>query len=323
MKILAPVSFLLASSRTTAFTTSSRRHLGVNYSSSLGYKYYIKNTNKFLSFASKKISFSKMSTDSNITEDMGKISSDIAANIQDVKSRIKEVLLQSNFPDDSVCLIAVSKTKPTSHVMAAYNAGQRYFGENYVQELLTKAEEMPDDCKWHFIGPLQSNKASRLVKSLGLQKLACVETVSSMSLANKLSNAVKALKDESCQGEDDNKCSKLGIYIQVNTSGEDTKSGVTNIPETVQLVREISNSDCINHLSVNGLMTIGAPGDFSCFDMLVECRKAVAEELGVDVSSLALSMGMSGDFEEAIKRGATSVRVGSTIFGARDYSISK
>lgn len=258
-----------------------------------------------------------MSTDANEIQ-IPDLSADIAANIQDVKSKIKDVLLEHNLPEDSVRLVAVSKTKPIPYLMAAYNTGQRHFGENYAQELLSKADEMPDDIKWHFIGPLQSNKASALVKGLGLDKLACVETVSTFKLANKLSNAVKSLKEE--KGENSTNASKLGIYIQVNTSGEDTKSGVNSASETVDLVKEIVQSECNEHLSIDGLMTIGAPGDFTCFDMLVECRKAVAEELGVEESSLVLSMGMSGDYEEAIKRGATSVRVGSTIFGARDYS---
>jgi pyridoxal phosphate enzyme (YggS family) len=259
-----------------------------------------------------------MSTDASENQ-IPNLDADIAANIQDVKSKIKDVLLENNRPEDSVRLVAVSKTKPIPYLMAAYNTGQRHFGENYAQELLSKAEEMPKDIKWHFIGPLQSNKASALVKGLGLDKLACIETVSTLKLANKLSNAVKSLKEET-HADDSTNTSKLGIYIQVNTSGEDTKSGVSSVSETVDLVKEIVNSECNEHLSVDGLMTIGAPGDFTCFEMLVECRKAVAEELGVEESSLALSMGMSGDFEEAIKRGATSVRVGSTIFGARDYS---
>ncbi len=182
-----------------------------------------------------------------------------------------------------------------------------------------KAAEMPSDIKWHFIGPLQSNKAAPLVKSLGLKKLACIETVSTMKLANKLNNAVTALKEQGGDGagEDD----LLGIYIQANTSGEDSKSGVSTGKECADLASEISAS-CPN-LQILGLMTIGAPGDYSCFDTLVEFRKEVADALSVDAETLELSMGMSGDYPEAIKRGATSVRVGSTIFGARDYSNKK
>ena len=190
-------------------------------------------------------------------------------------------------------------------------AGQRRFGENYAQELITKAKEMPPDVEWHFIGPLQSNKAAPLVKNVGLANLKCVETVGTMKLANKLNRAVESL-DDLREGD------RLGIYLQVNTSGEESKSGVTPGSDLLSLASEIS-STCLR-LSIDGLMTIGAPGDLGCFDSLVECRKEVAGELGVDIERIDLSMGMSGDFEEAIERGATSVRVGSTIFGARDYS---
>lgn len=318
MKIL-PVALLISSTKNVRFSAAFQQHIKLNSNiirsqirpSSIYHNKHA--TNLWSTFSSL-----NMSTDANENQ-IPNLDADIAANIQDVKSKIKEVLLEHNRPEDSVRLVAVSKTKPIPYLMAAYNTGQRHFGENYAQELLSKAKEMPNDIKWHFIGPLQTNKANALVKGLGLDKLACVETVSTFKLANKLSNAVKSVKEDT-HSEQSTETSKLGIYIQVNTSGEDTKSGVSSVSETVELVKEIVNSECNEHLSIDGLMTIGAPGDFTCFEMLVECRKAVAEELGVEESSLALSMGMSGDFEEAIKRGATSVRVGSTIFGARDYS---
>ncbi len=187
--------------------------------------------------------------------------------------------------------------------------------------MISKASTLPSDIKWHFIGPLQSNKAASLVKSVGLGKLACVETVSTMKLANKLNNAVESLLSSSNGGGDDEqgKEQKLGIYIQINTSGEDTKSGIGTTEEAKELVSSIA-TNCSN-LKILGLMTIGAPGDYSCFDRLIEFREVVANTLELENSEdLDLSMGMSGDFEEAIKRGSTSVRVGSTIFGARDYS---
>lgn len=177
---------------------------------------------------------------------------------------------------------------------------------------MAKSKEMPDDVAWHFIGPLQSNKAAPLVKTVGLDKLACVETVSTLKLAAKLNRAVETLNEEA-EG-----AKKLGIYVQVNTSGEESKSGVSPGGEVEDLVKRISE-EC-PWLSVDGLMTIGAPGDHSCFDALGKCRDEVAAVLDKDPKDLELSMGMSGDFEVAIARGATSVRVGSTIFGARDYS---
>lgn len=213
-------------------------------------------------------------------------------------------------------LIAVSKTKPNSLLMEAYNAGQRYFGENYVQELCSKSPALPKDIKWHFIGPLQSNKAALLVKTVGLEQLHCVETVATLKLAKKLNKAVLDLKSE--DGSSENKKQKLNIYLQVNTSGEESKSGLKPGDELTTLASSIIE-EC-DQLNISGLMTIGAPGDMTCFDTLVGCRNKLAEDLGLKEDDLDLSMGMSSDFEEAIKRGATNVRVGSTIFGARDYS---
>jgi len=239
---------------------------------------------------------------------------DIAANISSVKQRMDDAIASNDRLNGSVRLVAVSKTKPLELLVAAYETGQRHFGENYAQELMAKSSEMPDDVQWHFIGPLQSNKAAPLVKTVGLNKLACIETVSTMKLASKLNRAAETWNEES--GIEETK--KLGIYIQVNTSGEESKSGVSPGEEVINLAKEIS-SEC-PMLSIDGLMTIGAPGDYSCFDTLVKCREDVAAALGKDVNDLELSMGMSGDFEVAIANGATSVRVGSTIFGERDYS---
>ena len=171
---------------------------------------------------------------------------------------------------------------------------------------------MPNDVAWHFIGPLQSNKAAPLVKAVGLDKLACIETVSSMKLASKLNRAADAWNEESGEKK------LLSIYIQVNTSGEDSKSGVNPGSKMIELIKQISDECPL--LSIDGLMTIGSPGDYSCFDILVNCRDEAAAALGKDPKELELSMGMSGDFEAAIARGATNVRVGSTIFGDRDYS---
>lgn len=149
------------------------------------------------------------------------------------------------------------------------------------------------------------------MKTVGLNKLACVETVSTLKLASKLNRAAETWNEEAGEQK------KLGIYIQVNTSGEESKSGVTPGSEVVELVKQMSDECPL--LSIDGLMTIGSPGDYSCFDTLVKCREEVADALGKDKNELELSMGMSGDFEEAIAKGATNVRVGSTIFGDRDY----
>ena len=161
----------------------------------------------------------------------------IAENIKNVKDRISKAIEVNNRPENSVRLIAVSKTKPVELLQKAYDAGIRTFGENYAQEVISKAPDMPSDCSFHFIGPLQSNKAAALVKSLGLDSLKCVETVCTIKLANKLNNAVSTLQE--VQDDDENEeeeVKQLGIYLQVNTSGEESKSaGLNNAQEAVDL----------------------------------------------------------------------------------------
>lgn len=226
-------------------------------------------------------------------------SSHIAQSLKGVRERIAETAAAAGVPAPR--LVAVSKLKPVSDLMEAYDAGQRDFGENYVQELVDKAPQMPDDVKFHFIGSIQTKKANGLVAKV--PQLAVVESVDSAKLASKLNDACVLAGRE-----------KLPIFLQVDTSGEETKSGVE--PEKVVELASHVLEECPK-LSLEGLMTIGAPGDLGCFDRLVQCRDTLAAELGDRCGPLELSMGMSDDFEEAIRRGSTNVRVGSTIFGAR------
>jgi pyridoxal phosphate enzyme (YggS family) len=239
---------------------------------------------------------------------------DIAGNLADVQARIQAACVKAGRDPASVRLVAVSKTKPVPLLQQCVAAGITVLGENYAQELVEKVAVMPSpDITWHFIGALQSNKANMLVnafKDSTVDRLV-VETVSSLKLANKLSKAVP-----------ESDTTLLRIFVQVNTSGEGSKSGVEPGEACVELCRQIV-AECPK-LHLQGLMTIGAPGDESCFTTLAQCREQVAEALeGRDRDSLELSMGMSGDFEAAIMGGATNIRVGSTIFGARDYSATK
>jgi len=208
-------------------------------------------------------------------------------------------------------LVAVSKTKPKELLQEAYDAGQRVFGENYVQELVEKAPELPDDIQWHFIGHLQSNKANQILKKV--PNLYAVETVDSTKIADALNRAVENAEWKR----------RLNVYVQVNTSAEESKFGVE--PEGCVDLCTYVNSECSN-LQFSGLMTIGMP-DYTSrpenFQCLQDCRAKVAAALGVEEETLELSMGMSGDFEAAIESGSTNIRVGSTIFGARDYSNKK
>mmetsp|Transcript_65389 Transcript_65389/g.156350 ORF Transcript_65389/g.156350 Transcript_65389/m.156350 type:complete len:276 (-) Transcript_65389:18-845(-) len=207
-----------------------------------------------------------------------------------------------------VRLVAVSKTKPVEALLEAYQAGHRHFGENYVQELLEKVPQMPEDVQWHFIGRLQSNKVNALIK--GCPNLSCLETVSSEKLAKAVNKAWK----------ENNPGKKLRVMVQINSSGESSKGGVA-AQESVELCRFI-HTQC-EALEIAGLMTIGAPDYSGCrtedFELLHTTCREVAELLGLTTEDLELSMGMSNDFETAIIEGSTSVRVGSVIFGAREY----
>lgn len=164
----------------------------------------------------------------------------------DRKSELLENLekIKSNIPD-SVTLIAVSKLKPASDVRVLYDAGHRHFGENYVQELLTKAAELPSDIQWHFIGGLQSNKCKTLASSI--PNLFAVETVDTLKKANELNKGRKTL--------DGARDGRLNVFIQINTSGEEDKSGVE--PEKAADLASHIIQEC-DALSLYGVMTIGA-----------------------------------------------------------------
>jgi pyridoxal phosphate enzyme (YggS family) len=224
-------------------------------------------------------------------------------------------------------LVAVGKTKPGSLIAACYHeAGHRSFGENYVQELVGKAEELRTECpeiEWHFIGHLQDNKAKKLIWGVG-SSLKTVETVDSIKLAKTLEKTILSAIAKGILPSDHT----LRVFLQVNTSGETTKSGAKPGEELLALARFVQQET--PHLRLSGLMTIGQY-DPSCpttkdFECLSRCRTDVAKELGraavaaaADEESLELSMGMSHDFQEALRAGSTSIRVGSSIFGKRFY----
>uniref|UniRef100_A0A8C6JK54 Pyridoxal phosphate homeostasis protein n=1 Tax=Melopsittacus undulatus TaxID=13146 RepID=A0A8C6JK54_MELUD len=212
-------------------------------------------------------------------------------------------------------LVAVSKTKPAEMVIEAYGHGQRSFGENYVQELLEKASDSRilsscPDIKWHFIGHLQKTNVNKL---MAVPNLFMLETVDSVKLADRVNSSWQ--KKGSPQ--------RLKVMVQVNTSGEDSKHGLPP-GDTTAAVEHIINK-CPN-LEFVGLMTIGSVGhDLSKgpnpdFQMLLSLRKEVCEKLSLPIEKVELSMGMSTDFQHAIEVGSTNVRIGSTIFGERNYS---
>uniref|UniRef100_A0A8D8Y6C3 Pyridoxal phosphate homeostasis protein n=1 Tax=Cacopsylla melanoneura TaxID=428564 RepID=A0A8D8Y6C3_9HEMI len=217
-------------------------------------------------------------------------------------------------------LIAVSKTKPKQAIIEAYNCGQEHFGENYVQELVEKGHDtdIASQCpniRWHFIGHLQSNKVNKV---LGVPNLNCIETIHDEKLATLVNNAwARTHPDEK---------NKLNVFVQINTSGEENKNGVPS-DAAEGLVSHVINS-CPN-LKFVGLMTIGkygydmTQGPNPDFQELVKCRADICKKLNLDPTQVELSMGMSTDYEHAIEVGSTNVRVGSSIFGDRDYSKTK
>lgn len=208
-----------------------------------------------------------------------------------------------------VTLVAVLKLKPASDILALYNHGVRHFGENYVQELVGKAQELPKDIKWHFIGSLQTGKCKDLAKNI--ENLYAVETIDALKKCKKLDSVRKTAE-----------LPEINVYLQVNTSSEDQKAGyrLENMEEVYETVDYLQSSEC-EKLKLQGLMTIGSfdqltsDGEINLdFAKLVELKDVLDKKYKLD---LKLSMGMSNDFTTAISQGSTSVRVGSSIFGAR------
>jgi pyridoxal phosphate enzyme (YggS family) len=225
----------------------------------------------------------------------------IASNLQDIQDRIRTAALASGREPASVRLVAVSKTRPAGDVAEACQAGQTVFGENYVQELVAKAAEVPEAVEWHFIGHLQGNKVRQIA---GL--VTMIHSVDRFSLAEEISRQWGRLGR------------RCDILIQVNLSGEATKSGTTEAG-ALQLVRAVSN---LENVRISGLMTM--PPFFDdpeaarpFFAELQRLSQRIEVEGIPGVEMRELSMGMSGDFEAAIQEGATLVRVGTSIFGAR------
>ena len=222
--------------------------------------------------------------------------------LEKVKHRIKRAAEGCRRDPETVRLVAVSKTVPVRKVQEAIQAGVTILGENYVQEARDKINAlMSFQVSWHFIGHLQSNKARYAVRLFDL-----IHSVDSLKLARELNK--QAQKNAKIQQ----------ILIQVNISQEETKSGIS-VDDAVNLVSEISQ---LENLSIRGLMTM--PPYFNqpekvqpFFASLRKLRDQIESKAIPNVSMDQLSMGMTGDFEVAIKEGATMVRVGTAIFGER------
>ncbi|KAK7724145.1 hypothetical protein SLS64_000479 [Diaporthe eres] len=250
----------------------------------------------------------------------------LVSQLQEVQHRIANVAKGRN-----VRLVAVSKLKPANDILALHRepTSQLHFGENYAQELGQKAELLPRSIRWHFIGGLQSTHCKTLAKIPNLFAVSSVDSAKKAQLLNKARGELIA--SSSSSGPEP--VPRLNVHVQVNTSGEESKSGVAPGADVVALSRLVL-AEC-PHLNLLGFMTIGAiarsvattpENENEDFVRLREQRDLVAAELadllaargnGGDARPLELSMGMSEDFEGAIALGSGEVRVGSTIFGTR------
>ncbi len=224
--------------------------------------------------------------------------------LQTVRNEIAEACKRSGRDSKEVTLIAVSKTKPVSMIEEAIEAGQTVFGENKVQELCSKYEVLPKNLSWHLIGHLQRNKVKYIA-----DKAALIHSVDSLRLAQTIDQ----------EGKKHNRV--IPILIEVNVAGEDTKFGVS-VEEALPLIEEIS---VLPNIQVKGLMTI-APfvenpeENRSVFRRLKQLSVDIGDKNMNNVYMDILSMGMTNDYQVAVEEGATMVRVGTGIFGERDYS---
>lgn len=226
-------------------------------------------------------------------------------NLEEVEEKIAKACERAGRAREEVTLIAVSKTKPIEMLQEIYDEGIRDFGENKVQELTEKYEVMPKDMKWHMIGHLQRNKVKYIV-----DKVTLIHSVDSLRLAETISR------------EAEKKGVTVPILIEVNIAGEETKFGLSSKEEVISLTEQIA---ALPNLSVKGLMTVAPPAEDPeenrpFFREIRQLSVDITNKNIDNVSMEILSMGMTNDYTVAIEEGATMVRVGTGIFGARDYS---
>lgn len=228
----------------------------------------------------------------------------IQENIQNVETRMKTACAKCGRKPEEVRLIAVSKTKPVEMLQEAYDYGCRDFGENKVQELVDKYEKMPKDIRWHMIGHLQRNKVKYIVG-----KVYLIHSVDSLRLAEEISK--EAVKQNVT----------VSILVEVNVAEEESKYGTTS-EEAVSLVEEIAK---LPNIVIKGLMTIAPYVEVPEENRLyfAKLRQIYVDIINKNIDNVImdeLSMGMTGDYEVAITEGATYIRVGTGIFGERQYT---
>ena len=229
----------------------------------------------------------------------------LCENLKKVEDNVDAACREAGRSRDEVTLIAVSKTKPVEMLSTIYNQGIRDFGENKVQEMCDKMEQLPSDIRWHMIGHLQTNKVKYIVGHTTL-----IHSVDSLHLAKEIEKQAEK-KDVT-----------VDILVEVNIAEEESKFGIHK-EETYELVRQIA---ALPHVHIRGLMTIAPyvenPEDNRMyFRGIRQLSVDIAEQNIDNVDMDVLSMGMTGDYMVAIEEGASMVRVGTGIFGERNYNI--
>ena len=227
----------------------------------------------------------------------------ITENLEQVRKNIDEACRMAGRDPKEVTLIAVSKTKPVSMLKEAYDAGARCFGENKVQEIMDKHPQLPEDIQWHMIGHLQRNKVKYIV-----DKVSMIHSVDSLRLAQTIEQ--EAAKHNVC----------VPVLLEVNVAQEESKFGL-KMDEVLPLIETIAD---FPHIKVQGLMTIApyvenAEDNRDFFRQLKKLSVDIEAKNINNVSMSVLSMGMTGDYWVAVQEGATMVRVGTGIFGERNY----
>lgn len=226
-------------------------------------------------------------------------------NLEEVEARIQAACDRAGRKREEVTLISVSKTKPVETLKEAYDLGVRVFGENKVQEIREKYEALPKDIEWHMIGHLQTNKVKYII-----DKVRLIHSVDSLKLAETIE------KEAAKHGI------VMDILLEVNVAEEESKFGL-KVDEVIPLMEKISG---LSHVRIKGLMTIAPfvenPEDNRAIFADLHKLYVDIKEKNIDNGTVSiLSMGMTNDYETAIEEGATMVRIGTGIFGARDYSI--
>ena len=227
----------------------------------------------------------------------------ITENLEQVRKNIDEACRMAGRDPKEVTLIAVSKTKPVSMLKEAYDAGARCFGENKVQEIMDKHPQLPEDIQWHMIGHLQRNKVKYIV-----DKVSMIHSVDSLRLAQTIEQ--ETAKHNVC----------VPVLLEVNVAQEESKFGL-KMDEVLPLIETIAD---FPHIKVQGLMTIApyvenAEDNRDFFRQLKKLSVDIEAKNINNVSMSVLSMGMTGDYQVAVQEGATMVRVGTGIFGERNY----